>query len=198
MRRFNPAPGWPAAPSGWLPDPGWSPDPTWPAAPAGWHLVVEDGRPATAQVVNWPSSVAGSWLAVAAGTTVLIGSALPWIEQQDQWMVTYQVNSGVRALAVLLGLWLVLAALTSLAPGPRLLAALFGALPAAVGACGYALLAIAGWAGVPTDTGFGTVQMHWQPGAGLLLSFLGAVTCAAGLTYTAVRSYRHQQLTAHR
>jgi len=40
--RFNPAPGWPTAPEGWLPPAGWVPDPSWPAAPEGWPLVVHD------------------------------------------------------------------------------------------------------------------------------------------------------------
>jgi hypothetical protein len=40
--RFNPAPGWPPAPTGWLPPEGWVPDPSWPAAPADWPLVVHD------------------------------------------------------------------------------------------------------------------------------------------------------------
>lgn len=40
--RFNPAPGWPGAPEGWLPYEGWVPDPSWPPAPDGWQLVVDD------------------------------------------------------------------------------------------------------------------------------------------------------------
>src|SRR5215469_2755274 len=31
--RFNPPPGWPPAPEGWAPGPGWQPDPWWPPAP---------------------------------------------------------------------------------------------------------------------------------------------------------------------
>lgn len=42
--RFNPAPGWPSAPQGWLPPAGWQPDPSWPAAPEGWPLLVHDPR----------------------------------------------------------------------------------------------------------------------------------------------------------
>jgi putative oligomerization/nucleic acid binding protein len=41
MQRFNPAPGWPAAPAGWLPASDWRPDASWPPAPPGWSLVVE-------------------------------------------------------------------------------------------------------------------------------------------------------------
>jgi hypothetical protein len=43
--RFNPPPGWPAAPEGWLPPPDWQPEPDWPAAPDGWQLLVDDGQP---------------------------------------------------------------------------------------------------------------------------------------------------------
>ena len=35
---FNAPPGWPQAPSGWQPAPGWQPDPDWPPAPAGWEF----------------------------------------------------------------------------------------------------------------------------------------------------------------
>lgn len=42
MARFNPAPGWPPAPVGWLPPAGWQPDPSWPPAPPGWPVVVDD------------------------------------------------------------------------------------------------------------------------------------------------------------
>lgn len=43
--RFNPPPGWPAAPAGWQPPSGWTPDPAWPALPDGWQLWVRaDGR----------------------------------------------------------------------------------------------------------------------------------------------------------
>lgn len=41
---FNPAPGWPDAPAGWLPTPGWVHDPSWPPAPEGWQFVVDDGK----------------------------------------------------------------------------------------------------------------------------------------------------------
>lgn len=41
-RRFNPAPGWPDAPDGWLPPEGWTPDRSWPPAPPGWQLVIDD------------------------------------------------------------------------------------------------------------------------------------------------------------
>jgi hypothetical protein len=44
--RYNPPPGWPPAPDGFTPEPGWTPDPSWPPAPPGWQLWVDDGQPA--------------------------------------------------------------------------------------------------------------------------------------------------------
>lgn len=35
---FNPPPGWPKPPDGWVPPRGWSPDPAWPDPPQGWQL----------------------------------------------------------------------------------------------------------------------------------------------------------------
>ncbi|WP_432564324.1 hypothetical protein [Kineococcus sp. SYSU DK003] len=52
--RFNPAPGWPAAPDGWLPPAGWRPDPSWPAAPAGWPIVVHATTPVPPRRIHTP------------------------------------------------------------------------------------------------------------------------------------------------
>lgn len=43
-KKFNPAPGWPEAPDGWLPASGWAPDASWPPAPEGWQLVIDEGK----------------------------------------------------------------------------------------------------------------------------------------------------------
>jgi hypothetical protein len=40
--RFNPPPGWPAAPEGFVPQPGWQPDASWPPVPPGWSLWIDD------------------------------------------------------------------------------------------------------------------------------------------------------------
>lgn len=40
---FNPPPGWPKPPKGWVPPNGWKPDPAWPAPPPGWQLWIPDG-----------------------------------------------------------------------------------------------------------------------------------------------------------
>ncbi|KAA9136204.1 DUF4041 domain-containing protein [Microbacterium caowuchunii] len=40
---FNPPPGWPKPPAGWIPPAGWKPDPAWPEPPAGWVLWLSPG-----------------------------------------------------------------------------------------------------------------------------------------------------------
>lgn len=40
--RFNPPPGWPQPPEGWVPPAGWNPDPSWPAPPDEWQLWLPD------------------------------------------------------------------------------------------------------------------------------------------------------------
>lgn len=37
---FNPPPGWPKPPAGWVPPRGWTPDPSWPAPPESWQLWI--------------------------------------------------------------------------------------------------------------------------------------------------------------
>jgi len=39
---FNPPPGWPKPPEGWVPPKGWAPDPKWPPVPPGWQLWIGD------------------------------------------------------------------------------------------------------------------------------------------------------------
>lgn len=39
---FNPPPGWPKPPEGWIPPASWTPDPSWPELPDGWQLWVFD------------------------------------------------------------------------------------------------------------------------------------------------------------
>jgi Septum formation/Domain of unknown function (DUF4190) len=40
--RFNPPPGWPPVPDGFVPPSGWKPDPAWPPAPPGWQFWLMD------------------------------------------------------------------------------------------------------------------------------------------------------------
>ncbi|MBS3177780.1 MULTISPECIES: PH domain-containing protein [unclassified Pseudoclavibacter] len=69
MPRFNPAPGWPAAPEGWMPHEGWQPDPTWPAAPEGWQVVVDDRAPAPALTTSAPAAVSAPRVAEPSGSS---------------------------------------------------------------------------------------------------------------------------------
>ena len=64
--RFNPAPGWPPPPPGFVPPPHWQPDPSWPPAPPGWQLWVDDGVPDPRQPSD-PPAWAGRGPAVSNG-----------------------------------------------------------------------------------------------------------------------------------
>jgi hypothetical protein len=46
--RFNPPPGWPPSPEGFVPPPGWQPDPRWPDPPPGWQFWLSDDDPSSA------------------------------------------------------------------------------------------------------------------------------------------------------
>ena len=51
---FCPAPGWPAPPTGWMPQAGWQPDPSWPLAPPGWVFYrTTEGVPAPVPAGGW-------------------------------------------------------------------------------------------------------------------------------------------------
>jgi len=54
--KFNPAPGWPVPPEGWVPPVGWTPDASWPPAPAGWEFWVTSDT--TNSVASEPAPVA--------------------------------------------------------------------------------------------------------------------------------------------
>jgi len=44
---FNPPPGWPKPPVGWIPPKGWKPDPAWPPPPPGWQLWINPATPSS-------------------------------------------------------------------------------------------------------------------------------------------------------
>jgi hypothetical protein len=46
---FNPPPGWPKPPAGWVPPRGWTPDPDWPSPPEGWQLWISSSESEQAQ-----------------------------------------------------------------------------------------------------------------------------------------------------
>ena len=73
--RFNPAPGWPPPPPGFVPPPHWQPDPSWPPAPPGWQLWVDDSAPDPRQAsdpATWagasPAATTGGFPAASTGT----------------------------------------------------------------------------------------------------------------------------------
>lgn len=62
---FNPPPGWPKPPDGWVPPKGWTPDPAWPDPPDGWQLwlprdVGSDQIPADEENTPAPGSLPSS------------------------------------------------------------------------------------------------------------------------------------------
>lgn len=78
--RWNPPPGWPEAPPGFLPSSGWSPDPAWPPPPPGWRFVVENEtyrrRLLVMMVVSAGAAVMLAVLAFAAALTVLASKGI--------------------------------------------------------------------------------------------------------------------------
>lgn len=69
--RFNPPPGWPKPPAGWVPPAGWTPDPSWPEPRAGWQLWLSDDPPtagAVAQTDDHPTNEGPTAAAPAPGS----------------------------------------------------------------------------------------------------------------------------------
>jgi hypothetical protein len=76
--RFNPPPGWPPVPEGFVPPPGWQPDPSWPPPPPGWQLWVSDGvtdGPGAAQPFRYqlPAKSGTNGFAVASLVLGILG-----------------------------------------------------------------------------------------------------------------------------
>jgi hypothetical protein len=92
--RFNPPPGWPPAPAGWVAPPGWQPDRSWPEPPPGSQLWVED-RPAISLKAQ------NSLLAMVGGTAVVLGSLMPWISFNSAGV---EGKPAAKAASVILGL----------------------------------------------------------------------------------------------
>ncbi|WP_460801892.1 DUF4041 domain-containing protein [Microbacterium sp. GXF6406] len=56
-KSFNPPPGWPKPPAGWVPPAGWTPDPSWPEPPPGWQLWLPvDGSPSLEKGLEIPDA----------------------------------------------------------------------------------------------------------------------------------------------
>ena len=76
---FNPPPGWPKPPAGWVPPRGWTPDPAWPSPPDGWQLwipaEVENGHPPL------PTSGPATSSAPVASATQATATASPSVDR---------------------------------------------------------------------------------------------------------------------
>ena len=76
--RFNPPPGWPPIPDGWMPPDGWQPDPSWPAAPEGWSYWVPDTSAGAAQAgLSGSSAASAASVASIASAPVRTRSGSP-------------------------------------------------------------------------------------------------------------------------
>jgi hypothetical protein len=67
---FNPPPGWPKPPDGWVPPKGWSPDPAWPDPPQGWQLWLPSGLDSDEGSVDEGSGTAPESLPSPAATGI--------------------------------------------------------------------------------------------------------------------------------
>jgi hypothetical protein len=180
--RFNPPPGWPPAPAGWVAPPGWQPDPSWPAPPPGWQLWVDD-RPAISPKAQ------DSLLAMAGGTAVVLGSLLPWISFNSAGA---EVNPGPNAASVVLGLVVVaLGFALRAAPRPGRRAAGIATLGlSSLAGLLYVVFILAGINGVPQQDPFGDIiTVTYSPNIGIILAVAG---CGAAFI-AAIRSFHHRQ-----
>lgn len=180
--RFNPPPGWPPPPAGWVAPPGWQPDPSWPAPPAGWQLWVED-RPAITPKAR------DSLLAMAGGTAVILGSLMPWISFNS---ADAEVKPGARTASVVLGLFLVAFGFAlRAAPRPgRLVAGIATLGLSSLAGLLYAGFILAGLGGVPQQDPFGDITtVTFSPDIGVILAVAG---CGAAFV-AAIRSFHHRQ-----
>ena len=180
--RFNPPPGWPPAPAGWVAPPGWQPDPSWPEPPAGWQLWVED-RPAISPQAQ------DALLAMAGGTAIILGSLMPWISFNSAGA---EVKPGAKAASVILGL-VVVALGFALREAPRP-----GRLVAGIATLGLSSLAgllyvgfiLIGINGVPQQDPFGYMTtVKFSPAIGIILAVAG---CGAAFI-AAIMSFHHRQ-----
>lgn len=180
--RFNPPPGWPPAPAGWVAPPGWQPDPSWPEPPPGWQLWVAD-RPAISPKAQ------DSLLSMAGGIAVVLGALMPWISFNNG---DVEVNPGAKGASVILGLVVValgFALRTAPLPG-RLVAGIATlGLSSLAGLLYVAFIAI-GINGVPEQDPFGDIStVTFSPNIGIILAVAG---CGAAFV-AAIRSFHHRQ-----
>jgi hypothetical protein len=180
--RFNPPPGWPPAPAGWVAPPGWQPDPSWPEPPPGWQLWVED-RPAISPKAQ------DSLLAMAGGTAVVLGSLMPWVSFNSAGV---EVKPGAKAASLAVGL-VVMALGFALRAAPRP-----GRLVAGIATLGLSSLAgllyagfiLVGINGMPEQDPLGYMTtVKFSPNIGIILAAAG---CGAAFV-AAIRSFHHRK-----
>lgn len=166
--RFNPPPGWPT-------------DFSAPEPPPGWPLWVDD-RPAV------PAKVLDSWLTMAGGAAVVLGSLLPLVSFNG---LDAGVKPAARYTSVAVGLALVaLGFALRAAPQPGRLAAGIAAMSLSVLAgLVYVGFIVAGLTGVLHQVQFGnTASLTFSPNIGIVLAAGG---CAAAYT-AAIRSFHYR------
>lgn len=86
MVRFNPPPGWPTPPEGWVPPPGWVAPADWPAPPPDWEWWLADQEPRPYPYTQsypqlpqpLPLKSVNVWLAVGSGMLAL-APFLTWV-----------------------------------------------------------------------------------------------------------------------
>jgi hypothetical protein len=180
--RFNPPPGWPPAPAGWVASPGWQPDPSWPEPPPGWQLWVAD-RPVISPKAQ------DSLLAMAGGIAVVLGALMPWISFNDGYA---EVNPGAKGASVVLGLVVValgFALRTAPLPG-RLVAGIATLGLSSLAGLLYVAFIVIGINGVPEQDPFGDIStVTFSPNIGIILAVAG---CGAAFV-AAIRSFHHRQ-----
>lgn len=180
--RFNPPPGWPPAPAGWVAPPGWQPDPSWPAPPPGWQLWVAD-RPAISPAAQ------DALLAMAGGAAVILGSLLPWVSFNSAGV---EIRPGARVASVALGLVVValgLALRVATRPG-RLAAAIATLGLSSLAGLLYVGFILLGLHGVPEQDPLSDITtVMYSPSIGIILAVAG---CGAAFI-AAIMSLHHRQ-----
>lgn len=96
---FNPPPGWPKPPAGWVPPKGWQPDPAWPAPPLGWQLWIPDGTP---EVDNTLGAI--FQIASVAQPSLVRSAADPTIGVDQRIDLLQAENAALRARLASLGM----------------------------------------------------------------------------------------------
>lgn len=187
--RFNPPPGWPAPPAGWVPPPGWQPDLSWPAPPPAWQFWVDDGygsyptswgpgfpaQPQPPRVVT----AAQKW-GLGGALAVVVGSVLPFVSAVG----LVSVDVPARARLVSGGFGGLLAVLAVLAMVSATNSQLFSALllaGGALGGLGYTLFIVIGLAGIEEEQGdflTYTTTVTYEPHIGIISCTVGCVVCA--------------------